>query len=271
MDFTPIFKGISTFFPRSEISIKSKTNLKVMLLSPHPDDECLTSSLALRLQVENQAKILNVAVTLGSNVMRKLERKKELKEACKTLKFKNIILSEDWAIKEKELKKIILEFKPNIILAPHDKDIHLTHIKTCQLLKKVLTKTPKLKVIVGWTEFWGQIKQPNLLLEVPEEVLHLQMRALENHRGEISRNPYHLRLPGWMMDNVRRGSEIIQSHGSTSPLIPFGMLYQLQIYQNKKYQNLNCFPYLSSHQDLGQIFKLILLAASESKNISKCS
>jgi len=26
--------------------------------------------------------------------------------------------------------------------------------------------------------------------------------------GEVRRNPYHARLPAWMMDNVRRGAEL---------------------------------------------------------------
>src|SRR3712207_8295509 len=43
------------------------------------------------------------------------------------------------------------------------------------------------------SEFWGQMEKPNVMVEVPVEILELQMRGLEKHVGEIERNPYHLR------------------------------------------------------------------------------
>lgn len=78
----------------------------------------------------------------------------------------------------------------------------------------------KSNFIVAWTEFWGQLEKPNTLVEVPEELLSLQMEALAKHVGEVERNPYHLRLPAWMMDSVRRGSEVISGKGAEAPLIP---------------------------------------------------
>ena len=34
---------------------------------------------------------------------------------------------------------------------------------------------------------------------------------------EVRRNPYHLRMPAWMMDNVRRGAELVGGQGSPAP------------------------------------------------------
>jgi LmbE family N-acetylglucosaminyl deacetylase len=266
MDFAKILKPFSLLFPSSKISIKKSAPLTIMLLSPHPDDECITGSLALRLGKENHAHVINVAVTLGSNKERQLARKNELEKACEVLEFENIILNENWKTKEKELKSLILKYQPQIILAPHVKDVHPTHIRTGELCKKVLKALPKYSCLLLWTEFWGQMSKPNLLLEVPEEILALQMQALVMHAGEISRNPYHSRLPAWMMDNVRRGSEIIGGQGGEANSMAFGVLYQLQIYQNGKFRTKKLdYTFLDAEKDLGQMFRLILEAASGSR------
>ena len=38
-----------------------------LIFSPHPDDECIIGGLALRLMREAAMRVVNVAVTLGSN------------------------------------------------------------------------------------------------------------------------------------------------------------------------------------------------------------
>lgn len=228
--------------------------MTVMILSPHPDDECIVGSLALRLQKENNAHVVNVAVTLGSNKDRQKARVKELENACELLEMELIVLDEDWTKKRKELKSLIQKYQPQIIMAPHLKDHHPAHIKTGQLLKKVVDS--KTNCIVAWTEFWGQLEKPNALVEVPEEILALQMEALAKHVGEVERNPYHLRLPGWMMDNVRRGSEVVAGKGTTSPAAPYGVLYQLQTVKKGKFKDLKLeTPFLSNLADLGEILK----------------
>ena len=52
------------------------------------------------------------------------------------------------------------------------------------------------------------------------------LAGLRQHVGEVSRNPYHLRLPGWLSDNVRRGSEILAGAGSTAADFAYGTLYR---------------------------------------------
>jgi len=265
MEFTPILKKLSSLFPASKILIKNPSNLTVFIISPHPDDECITSSLALRMAAENNCKVVNVAATLGSKEERKLERLEELTKACEHLEIELLVLHEDWKMKVRELKSLIQKYHPSIILAPHAHDLHPTHVKTSKLLQESLKGLKKESFIIAWSEYWGQLKKPNLLVEVPRDILKLQLEALTMHEGEVSRNPYHLRLPGWMMDNVRRGSEVIQGTSSESPNFAFGILYQLQLYQNEKFKDLKIKPILSYKENLAQIFKLILEAASESK------
>lgn len=265
MDFTHFLQTISSQFQQSPLIPKSSLPFTVLILSPHPDDECIVGSLPLRLMKENNAHIINVAVTLGSNKDRRKARLKELQNACDLLEMDLDVLSDDWNVKARELKSLIQKYQPQLILAPHLKDHHPTHIKTGKLLQKVL-KGMKMQTLVAWTEFWGQMEKPNCLIEVPNEILGLQMKALALHEGEVSRNPYHLRLPAWMMDNVRRGGEVISNVGGEVPQMPFGVIYRLQKFKNGKYSEPKLpTPFLSTFADLGQIFSEILEAASGSK------
>lgn len=265
MDFTPVLKSLSSLFNPAPLTEKKSLPFTVMILSPHPDDESIIGSLPLRLLKENNAMVVNIAVTLGSNKERQKARLKELEAACELLEFSSEELSEDWKKKEKELKSLIQKYQPDLIVVPHTKDFHPAHIKTGELLKKVLLALKKTNVLVAWSEFWAPMAKPNILVEVPTEILELQMKALEKHVGEVSRNPYHLRLPGWMMDNVRRGSEVVGGKGTEAKQMAFGVLYQLQLFKAGKFSIPKIQPFLDSEQDLGQIFKLILDAASGSK------
>lgn len=266
MEFTNILKSLSSFFKSTPFTKKSSVPLKILILSPHPDDESITSSLALRLALENGSQIKNVAVTLGSNKARQSERLNELAKACKVLGIKNECLSEAWDKKEKELKKIILKYRPQLIICPHLKDFHPTHIKTTKLCIKVLGSLKKYSAIIAWSEFWAPMNKPNLLVEVPQDILNLQMKALAKHKGEIKRNPYHLRLPAWMMDNVRRGSEIIGGTGANAVDMSFGVLYKIELVRNGLFSSIKLPHAVTSNgSDLGQMFKLILEAASLSK------
>lgn len=265
MEFTHILQPLCSLFKTHPLVTKPSLPFTVLILSPHPDDESIVGSLALRLLQENNAHVVNVAVTLGSKKERQKARLKELQNACELLEMDLDLLSDDWTKKARELKELIHKYQPHLILAPHLKDHHPTHIKTSKLLQKVL-KNAKLTTLVAWTEFWGAQEKPNCLIEVPMEILDLQMRALQMHKGEVARNPYQLRLPAWMMDNVRRGGEIISNVGGEVPQFPFGVIYQLQLFKNGKYSAAKLStPFLSNLADLGQIFNEILDAASGSK------
>ena len=60
---------------------------KVLFFAPHPDDECISGGLAVRLMREARMKVINVAVTQGSKKERQAERLRELQDACKHLGF----------------------------------------------------------------------------------------------------------------------------------------------------------------------------------------
>ena len=60
---------------------------RALIFSPHPDDECIIGGLALRLLREAGMRVVNVAVTQGSQADRQEARWNELQAACEYLGF----------------------------------------------------------------------------------------------------------------------------------------------------------------------------------------
>ena len=87
---------------------------------------------------------------------------------------------------------------------------------------------PDLKCYLVETEFWGQMQSPNLLVEYSAEDVAELVAATSFHAGEVRRNPYHLLLPAWMQDNVRRGSELVGGQGQAAARFMFAQVYRLR-------------------------------------------
>jgi len=201
----------------------------VLLLSPHPDDECVTGALPLRLQRECGARVVNVAMTLGSSLERREPRRAELLAACTVLdwecEFFPCALADHEAANA--LRAVLERLQPAWVFYPHAADFHPAHLAVNALAQAALGPSPDAPLRIE-TEFWHPNSDPNLLVESTEEELALLLEALSCHTGEIARNPYHRRLPASMMESVRRGAERVGGAGVTAPDFLYGTLYRVQ-------------------------------------------
>ncbi len=219
-----------------------------LILSPHPDDECVIGGLALRLMRESGVRIVNVAVTLGSNRERQAERLDELRGACDWIGFElqetipggmEKVTSQTreqdpdhWKKSVDRLTEIIDQWAPQAIFFPHASDWNGTHIGVHLLTVDALRQRPQLNTLLIETEYWGQMPSPNLMVEnSPEEVGDL-LGALSHHEGELKRNAFHLGLPAWMQDNVRLGAEVVGGQGGEAPDFAFATLYRVSRWAN---------------------------------------
>jgi LmbE family N-acetylglucosaminyl deacetylase len=247
----------------------SRNTRRVLIFSPHPDDEAIVGGLALRLLREAKWNVVNVAVTLGSKKERRAARQRELKNACAFLGFDLVFADLEkinletrkknrahWKAAVETIYKIIAEQKPRVIFLPHETDIHPAHVGTHFLVLDALKKLPRdLECVVVETEFWGQMKNPNLLVESGVEDVADLIAALSFHAGEVKRNPYHARLPAWMMDNVRRGAELVGGAGAPAPDFAFGAIYRLRLWRGGKLQNFfKGGKVLSARENPGGLF-----------------
>jgi N-acetylglucosamine malate deacetylase 1 len=233
-------------FKQSERRPKIPSNApKALIFSPHPDDECLVGGLALRLLRESKWNVLNVAVTLGSKKERRAARLRELRNACASLGFGLLMPREQglehitlksckqnrapWKSAVKSIAGILAEQRPRVIFVPHEHDGHPVHVGTHFLVLAALKTLPAgVACHVVETEFWCQMTDPNLLVELSVAEAGDLVAALACHIGEVRRNPYHARLPAWLMDNVRRGAELVGGRGGAAPDFAFGTIYRLR-------------------------------------------
>ncbi len=185
----------------------------------------------MRLLREAKWNVVNVAVTLGSKRARQSARRRELQNACASLGFKLIVPGTrgleqinpesraknpaHWRAAVKTIAGILAEQKPRVIFFPHENDVHPAHVGVHWLVLDALKTLPRdFTCFVVETEFWGQMADPNLLVEIGAKDLADLVAALTFHAGEVKRNSYHARLPAWMIDNVRRGAELVGGRGS---------------------------------------------------------
>jgi hypothetical protein len=125
----------------------------------------------------------------------------------------------------KVIAAILETHRPRVVLCPHERDWNSTHIGTHFLVMDALRQVgPGFECHVVETEFWGQMDDPNLMLEISPAELADLISATTFHLLEVARNPYHLLLPAWMMDNVRRGSELVGGQGGAAPDFDFAVL-----------------------------------------------
>ena len=229
--------------------------LKVVYCAPHPDDESLSGALALRLRFEG-AEVTNVAITLGSDTNQRPRRLLELESACRVLGFRLVVPAtasgawafddvnlrsrqaypDDWAEKVRILGEIFDREGPDVVFAPHAEDFNTTHIGTHALVAEALAghlkRVGRNALTLIQTEFWHQLFQPNLMVGLTAELVAHQMTAATEHGGEMSRNPYHLRHACRLMDNVRRGSEVVCGQGAAAQQFTFAELYHLAFIEN---------------------------------------
>ncbi|HUR45293.1 MAG TPA: hypothetical protein VMZ27_05380, partial [Candidatus Saccharimonadales bacterium] len=153
--------------------------------------------------------------------------------------------------------EILTQQQPAVIFFPHDRDWNSSHIGTHHLVMDALKQMPPdFETFAVETEFWGAMDAPNLMVESSEKDLVDLITALTFHVGEVKRNPYHVRLPAWMIDNVRRGGELVGGQGGAAPDFAYGTLYRLRRWRNGGLQNvLPRGQFVSTSDSLEALFR----------------
>ena len=244
---------------------------RALIFAPHPDDECIIGGLPLRLRREAGYRVINVAVTQGSKKSRQAERLVELKAACDYIGFELLQTAPNglegvnettrnsqsaaWADKVAVIRKIFEQTQPSVIFFPHELDWNTSHIGVHRLVVDAMTQwKPSHRVETIETEFWGQMPTPNLMVESSEDDVASLVIGTSFHIGEVQRNPYHLILPAWMIDNVRRGTEIVGGQGAASPGYNYGTLYRHRRWQSGNWESPLKHRFLGKSESAAGLF-----------------
>jgi LmbE family N-acetylglucosaminyl deacetylase len=244
-----------------------------LFFAPHPDDETIAGGLALRLLREAKWNVIDIAVTLGRIKERKAGRWQELQNACQFLGYRLEMSAPDglddvrpatrandaaaWSRMTGIIAALLEKHRPRVIFFPHELDWNSTHIGVHFLVMDALKAARGIQCHLVETEFWGQMQTPNLLVEYSADVVADLMAATSFHVGEVRRNPYHVLIPAWMMDNVRRGAELVGGQGGAAPAFLFAQLFRLRRWTGSQVEN--CFAggrFLPASENPADLFKL---------------
>jgi len=238
-----------------------------LLFAPHPDDESIIGGLALRLLKEAGCRIINVAVTLGSLHTRRAARKAEIENACRYLGFELVHPLEsglehinpaargegtgEWMDAVLRIRSLLRKYSPDLLIFPHANDWNSNHIGTHHLVMDALRESGLASCRLVETEYWHPMEEPNIMVESsPEDVAEL-VTAISFHLGEIERNPYHLALPSWLHDNVRRGAEHLGGQGGEAPAFHFATLYRIRQWRDCVLSRITpATPFISAQQNI---------------------
>lgn len=236
-----------------------------LLLSPHPDDECIVGALPLRLRRERGWRVVNCAVTLGSRQDRRAARLAELGQACGRLDFglempvpgglERVDLrtraadADGWQRRVAAVVDVLRRWRPQLVLLPHAGDASATHEGVHALGVEAIERAGQA-VAVAFTEYWGTLPTPNLLVETSLEDTASLVGALACHVGEVARNPYHRLLPAWMADTVRRGGERVLGAGSRPPQARFATAYRLEFFDGAGWRPADGGRFLAAAETL---------------------
>jgi N-acetylglucosamine malate deacetylase 1 len=141
--------------------------------------------------------------------------------------------AQGWALRVQRLAEIFDQEQPEVVFAPHADDFNTTHIGTHHLVTEALdahlSGRGDASVVFIETEFWHEMAEPNLMVAVAPELAAIQLVAAAEHGGEMMRNPYHLLHPCRLMNNVRRGSEVVGGQGAAVQPFTFAELYRVTL------------------------------------------
>jgi len=134
---------------------------KIVILAPHPDDECLMCGFALRAQEEFGSEVMVVPFSYGSKLPRRAERKEELLQALGVLNFKlhdpRKIDSSQEELDEGQILDAFEQLTPDLVITMHLNDGHPTHVRSADLGRRALKHyvgNTKQNVILLQSEYW---------------------------------------------------------------------------------------------------------------------
>lgn len=182
--------------------------MKVIHLSPHPDDESIACPAILLALVKEGHQVINLACSLGSKGQEK--RRRELERATEILGLELIIDPVDLYRDQKDLLEMVKKYvkDADLIIAPSPHDAHPAHEIVGRVAVEVLTDNQTLWL---WG-LWADLPFPNLIY--PFNKIDQVIEALAAHRGEIARNDYRDLVIGRAQMNKVLGPERVFGFGS---------------------------------------------------------
>jgi LmbE family N-acetylglucosaminyl deacetylase len=203
--------------------------VKVLVISAHPDDSEIGCGGAIIRHVNNGAEVEVLLMTdgeLGCPGMDPLDVAKvrihEAFEACIETGAK---IAAYWSypdgslpVNEETVTRLGLllkEKRPNIIFSPYDYDAHADHRAATQILKAVLENTAIWPEVYLY-EVWTPLPEYDFKLDITDEI-GKKIKAIRKHESQVSR----VRFDEAALSLARYRGEL-----HNRPLGPFAEVYK---------------------------------------------
>lgn len=167
-------------YPKQKVTASAAVEPgRVLVLSPHPDDEAIGMGGALVKHVRAGSDVTVLYLTDGGALEEPREplieaRRAEARAVGEHLGIRQVFwdhadtqLRRDDATVE-ELRALLAELRPDRIYAPSIFDGHFDHFTSCRLLAGALTALPELEAVVEGYEVWDTIPFANHLLDITD-------------------------------------------------------------------------------------------------------
>lgn len=172
---------------------------RVLVLSPHPDDETIGCGGTLLRHLEQGDNVRVVFLTSGekgghgrSEAETLRVREREAGKAARILRLHNLEFwrEPDGALRAtveaiSRLRKTLSDFKPDTIYIPHDKEMHTDHRAAVRLLRRALRTTKGKRPEVLMFEVWTPIQQLDEIVDI-SPYMETKLRAVRAYRTQCA-------------------------------------------------------------------------------------
>lgn len=188
--------------------------MRVLHVSPHPDDELLGCPATLMALRDAGWDIVNYPVALGRPDDHD-RRCAELTEACSRVRFEllrtqplAISSGDDHIVAEQTLTDALshLVGSYDIVCSPSPHDRHYGHEVVARAVRRALEASDMPARWWMWS-LWGDLPLPTVLCSFDRARLHEICHALEAHAGELERNDYRQIIRGRAQATAALGVE----------------------------------------------------------------
>jgi LmbE family N-acetylglucosaminyl deacetylase len=199
--------------------------LTILHLAPHPDDEAIGAGATLLALRDTGHRVINLAVTLGSDERERPRRLREVETACQRAGFE-LVVHDPGRDLAAAVRALIAECGAGVVVAPSPHDGHPRHEAVGRAARDAVEAgggadpPPRLWL---WG-LWADLPRPTLYHGFDEVLMRQTMHVLEAHAGELARNDYGDLLRARATANRVLGAERVFGWGAGRRDQPFAEL-----------------------------------------------
>lgn len=171
---------------------------RVLVLSPHPDDEAIGCGGTICRHVAEGDEVHVVFLTSGEKGGHGLPpdetrrvREGEAAEAARILGVRSI---EFWGEPDGgleattallgRLQRRVVEWPPRLVYAPHPRDAHRDHVAVSSLVQRWHRTTPPSDVDVRLFEIWTPIQKMAVIVDI-SQFIERKLEAIRAYRSQV--------------------------------------------------------------------------------------